>query len=93
MWWLIGDVAHWRCGGAMELWWLIGDVVAHWSCGGSLEMWWLIGAVVAHWRCGGSTPFTLKKLEIERRSFSASFEHLSTMKHQFTIDLIYLKSS
>ena len=55
MWWFIGHVvAHWICGGSLDMWWLIGHVVAHWICGGSLDMWWLIRHMVAHWRCGGS---------------------------------------
>ena len=44
-------VAHWKCGGSLEMWWLIRDVVAHLEMSDVVthsEMWWLIGDVVAH---------------------------------------------
>jgi hypothetical protein len=45
-----GDVvAHWGCGGSIEMWRLSGDVVAQWGCGNSMGMWRLSGDVVARW--------------------------------------------
>ena len=54
---LIGDVvAHYRCGGSLDMWWLIGDVVANKICGDSLS------DAMAHWRYGGSFSVAVSHL-------------------------------